>query len=119
MEVSSIGAWEGVFDRILKLAVLSNMGIVCFTSRVLVHWSVQGRLACFVLGSMGLYAALEAVDLFHPPVDEGVAVQLRRQAVYNQRVVHGAQGDSVYDEAPVADGECAHSPRLAAQTHVV
>ncbi|KAH8051045.1 kinase [Aureococcus anophagefferens] len=98
MEVSSIGAWEGVFDRILKLA---------------------GRLACFVLGSMGLYAALEAVDLFHPPVDEGVAVQLRRQAVYNQRVVHGAQGDSVYDEAPVADGECADSRRLAAQTHVV
>ena len=48
MEVSSIGAWEGVFDRILKLAVLSNMGIVCFTSRVLVHWSVQGRLACSV-----------------------------------------------------------------------
>lgn len=118
LEVRSIGVWEDIFGGMLKLSVLTNVGIVVFTSSILGSWSVQGRISAFVFGCVALYATLAVIEVAYPPFSEAVSVQLQRQEAYTMRIIYDIVPDAVFDEAEAVADESDGTKKLVNAVHV-
>ena len=100
MEVRGIGVWERIFAVILYVSVFSTAGIICVTTDVLGSWATMPRMLAFGVLVATLLCLLKLIELAVPTQSAAVALQLKRQTLYTNRVVLDMQVDPTSHEAP-------------------
>jgi len=117
MEVCGIGAWDHMFDDVLKIAVVVSMGIMTKTSLALQDWGLSDETCTRIwfFTCLFFFAFIKVSKLAVPPISPAVELQLSRQQLYSSRVLFGLSVGEAFDEAE--SESCVESENLLRARH--
>eukprot|EP00619_Florenciella_sp_RCC1007_P012487 CAMPEP_0205918630 /NCGR_PEP_ID=MMETSP1325-20131115/9920_1 /ASSEMBLY_ACC=CAM_ASM_000708 /TAXON_ID=236786 /ORGANISM="Florenciella sp., Strain RCC1007" /LENGTH=238 /DNA_ID=CAMNT_0053286177 /DNA_START=18 /DNA_END=734 /DNA_ORIENTATION=+ len=88
-----IGTWQSVLELMSILAIMTNLGIVCFTSEKLVQASRGWRVVWFIVIEHFAVGAKIVAAAIIPDCPDEVAIQLKRQELIIDKIINGKKDE--------------------------
>ena len=92
-----IGTWYSILEIISTAAVITNSALVAFTSTNAINETWATRVWIFIVMGSGILLIKKLVADYVPDVPREVEVQLERQALYVDKVMHNVPDDEDED----------------------
>jgi len=82
-----IGTWLYIFQFLSAAAVITNGALICFTMKIMTHYSYAGKAWIFIGFQWTLFTAQYLSMLFIDDVPEDVTIQIQRMKYIEEKVI--------------------------------